>query len=196
MHALGADILVQEFGPVVSGAGKVARQLSAMAEALRWVRVEVVDRMNRGMTDVEIIGELDYPTELFDHPYMAEVYGARDYIVRDLYREENGWWASRNPTDLHPPHPDRAASAILDAVDADQVIAHAVSVADNGDLPTALAVIDLVALAPGDDPSIATARAHKADWCRQLADDCNIFVSASLYRSAAKLLDEGRTRWS
>jgi hypothetical protein len=123
-----------------------------MVSALRWLRDQVVDCTNRGLLDVEIIAELSYPVGLFDHPYMAEVYGARDYIVRDLFREENGWWASRNPTDLHPGHPDDVAAAVLDAVDPNRVIAHARTLAEAGDLAVALAVIDLVALAPGRRP--------------------------------------------
>ena len=196
MEALGAEILVQEFGPVVEGGRAVSNQLTTMAQALRWVRSEVVERMNRGMIDIEIINDLDYPTELFDQPYMAEVYGARDYIVRDLYREENGWWGSRNPTDLHPAEPDHVASAIFGAVDPERVIAHATSVAEAGDLRTALAVIDLVALAPGDDATITKARLLKADWCEQLAKKTRVFVSRSLYSSSAALLRNGATRWS
>ena len=75
--------------------------LTMTAEALRWLRVEVVERMNRGMSEAEILADMSYPPELFDHPWMAPTYGCADYIVRDLYREENGWW-DRNPTTLHP----------------------------------------------------------------------------------------------
>ncbi len=196
MRTRDAEMLVQEFGPVIEGADAVDAQLSTMAEALRWIRAEVVERMNRGMIDTEIIRDLDYPTELFDHPYMAEVYGAREYIARDVFREENGWWASRNPTDLHPADADHVAAAVLDAVDPEKVTAQASALAESGDLATALAVIDLVALAPGDGPAVAKARGLKADWCDQLAAESGIFVSIGLYRSSAMLLRDGKTRWS
>ena len=35
--------------------------------------------------------------------------GDPSYIVRDIYRSENGWW-DRNPTSLHPAAPDAAAA--------------------------------------------------------------------------------------
>ena len=196
MQELGAEVLIQEFGPVVEGADAVRHQLSTMAEALRWLRAEVVDRMNRGLIDVEILGDIEFPANLFDQPFMAEVYGARDYIIRDLYREENGWWASRNPSDLHPPHPDHAAQAVLAAVDPEKVIAQASALAAEGDLATALVVIDLVALAPGDQPEVAAARDLKAEWCDQMAKATSIFVSRSLYKSSAALLRQGATRVS
>ena len=196
METLGAEALVQEFGPVVEGADEVATQLATMADALRWLRARVVEAMNAGRTDVEVLGSLAYPPELFDHPYMAEVYGARDYIVRDLFREENGWWASRNPTDLHPAPPDEVAAAVLGAVDPARVLAHARVLAGEGRLDLALAVVDLVALAPGDDPVVVEARDQKADWCDARAGASRVFVSQSLYRSSAALLRRGHTRWS
>ena len=54
--------------------------------------------------------DITYPPELFDHPWMRPVYGDPDYIVRDLYREENGWW-DRNPTTLHPASPTGSGDA-------------------------------------------------------------------------------------
>lgn len=196
LAALGAETLVQEFGPVVQGTDVIEEQLSTMSSSLRWLRREVVARMNTGMTDVEIIHDLEYPADLFDHPYMAEVYGARDYIVRDLYREENGWWTTRNPTDLHPAAPDDAAEAIAEVVDGERALARAREHASAGDLQLALHVIDLVALCPGDDPVTRQAQEQKAEWCEQLGRSDVPFVSRSLYRGSAALLRAGIRRWS
>ena len=62
--------------------------------------------MNAGMGVEEIVADMTYPAELFDHPWMVPSYGAPEYIVRDLFREENGWW-DRNPTTLHPASAER-----------------------------------------------------------------------------------------
>ena len=165
------------------------------AEALRWLRAEVVERMNRGMSESEILADMAYPPELFDHPWMAPTYGCADYIVRDLYREENGWW-DRNPTTLHPSPPDQAASEILSALgDPATVVNRAKELAQKGQTQLALHVIDLVALAPGDDPMVAEARAVKAELCRVRSAEVEPFVSKSCYRSSARLLDKGHTSW-
>ena len=194
---LGATTLIQEFGRVVESAEKVRHRLLTTAQALRWIRREVVERMNRGMTDVEIIHDIDYPPELFDHNFMRERYGARDYIVRDIYREENGWWVDRNATSLHPAHPDDAAAAVLSAItDRKAVLDRARALADEGKLQLALHVVDMLAMAPGEDADQIEARQLKADLCRRRAEEVAPYVSKALYASTAMLLEGGRRRWS
>ncbi len=196
LDALGAERLLTEFGPIVEGAGPVHQQLSTMSEALRWLRAEVVDRMNRGMDEIECLTDMTYPAELFDHPYMRPIYGAPDYIVRDLYREENGWW-DRNPTTLHPAPRADAASAVLAAItDRGAVVSNARRLADAGDTQLALHVIDLLALAPGDDPDIVAARQLKAELCRTRAREVDSYVSKACLHSSARLLDQGDTGWT
>ncbi|MFV0473436.1 MAG: alkyl sulfatase dimerization domain-containing protein [Pikeienuella sp.] len=189
LAALRPRVLVQEFGRMIEGEDKARERLLGAAEALRWMRREVVERMNRGMTDVEIIHDLEYPPALFDKSWMRERYGARDYIVRDLWREENGWW-DRNPTSLHPAHPDRAAAAALSAIaDPAAVIRRAAQLAEEGETQLALHVIDLIALAPGDRPELREARALKARLCRARAEEIEPYVSKALYEVSAKSLD-------
>jgi len=48
------------------------------AEALRWLRSEVVDRLNRGMDESEILASMEYPAAMFDQPWMRPTYGAPD----------------------------------------------------------------------------------------------------------------------
>lgn len=196
LQALGADRMLTEFGPIVEGADAVRERLSETSRALRWLRSAVVDRLNRGMGEGEILADMDYPTEMFDHPWMKPNYGSPDYIVRDLVREESGWW-DRNPTTLHPaPEPD-AAAAILSALgDTSVVLNRATELAEAGETQLALHVIDLLALAPGDEPDVAAARALKAELCRTRAREVKPYVSRSCYRSSAALLDDGHISWT
>ncbi|WP_416897016.1 MAG: alkyl sulfatase dimerization domain-containing protein [Minwuia sp.] len=196
LAALKPAVLIQEFGRVIEGEQAVADRLLGSAEALRWIRREVVERMNRGMSDLEIIHDIDYPDHLFDQSWMRERYGARDYIVRDMFREENGWW-DRNPTTLHPAHPDDAGRAVLEAIgDPQTVLAKARSLAEAGDAQLALHVIDLLALAPGSDPAVVEAQKLKAEICRTRAGEVAPYVSKALYESSARLLEKGKRRWS
>lgn len=196
LAGLNATVLIQEFGPIVEGEAAVRERLTLTAEALRWLRREVVARMNQGMSDVEIIHDLDCPDELFDHTWMRERYGAVSYLVRDICREENGWW-DRNPTSLHPAHPDAAQAAILSAItDPAAVIARARELAAGGEIQLALHVIDLLAQAPGDGEMLEEARQFKAELCRRRAEEIRPYVSKALYTSSANLLERGRTNWS
>jgi uncharacterized sulfatase len=191
LAALDPEIVVMEFGPPIEGRERIQRVLCSTSAALRWLRREVVERMNRGMNVVEILHDLEYPPELFDQPWMSPTYGYADYIVRDIFRSENGWW-DRNPTHLHPAHPDAAGAAVLSAIrDRAAVLERAQSLAKEGDLQLALHVIDLLALAPGDDPDVVEARRLKAELCRSLAGETPSFVSQSLYVSASRIVEEG-----
>ncbi|MFV0259093.1 MAG: alkyl sulfatase dimerization domain-containing protein [Acidimicrobiales bacterium] len=194
--ALDAEILVPEFGPITSGAAAVRERLVTTADALRWLVDETTDRMNRGLSDVEIIHDLDYPDHWADHDYLSPNYGHPDYVVRDLYREQNGWWTSRNITDLHPAAPDDAAAAVLSAVDPDTVLDRARDLMAAGEHQLALHVLDLLAGAPGDDPALLEARRLKGDCAEQLARSCPTYVSRSLYFGAATLHRAGLRRAS
>jgi uncharacterized sulfatase len=192
---LRPEVLVIEFGPFVTGEDLIAERLTTTAEALRWLRTEVVDRLNRGMNEREILADLEYPPEVFDLPWLTHFYGSPDYIVRDLVREESGWW-DRNPTSLHPAAPADVARATFDAIaDPDAVISQAEALAADGQPQLAMHVIDLVALGPDDEPAVTRARAIKADLCRARSKEVEPMPSKGLYKSSAKLLRAGTTSW-
>jgi alkyl sulfatase BDS1-like metallo-beta-lactamase superfamily hydrolase len=191
---LGADKLVTEFGPLIEGAEPIRERLTGMAEALRWLRTEVVARMNRGMNEEETVADLHYPEAIFQKPWMTPSYGSPDYIARDLYREENGWW-DRNPTHLHPATPTAARDAILSAIDPSAVLARARELQAAGDTQLALHVIDLVALASGNQGAVGEAKALKARLCSQRAREVAPYVSKALFWSSASLLKEGHDSW-
>jgi len=194
MAELAAQRLVTEFGPLIEGAEAIRERLAGMAEALRWLRHEVVLRMNRGMGEREILADLEYPPALFEKPWMTPSYGSPDYIARDLFREDNGWW-DRNPTNLHPADPAAAASAVLSAVDPEVILERASDLQSQGDLQLALHVIDLVALAPGTEGVIGRAKALKAKLCSERAREVAPYVSKALLRSSATLLKQGQDSW-
>ena len=194
LGALGARRLLTEFGPLVEG-DDIDEQLRRTAEALRWIRAEVVERMNAGMSEGEILTDITYPGELFDPPWMRATYGAPDYIVRDVYREENGWW-DRNPTTLHPAPPAEAAAAVMSAIaDPQAVLDRARSLADEGQTQLALHVVDLLALGHGDEPAVVAARVLKAELCTARASEVTPYVSKSCYRSSSRLLATGPASW-
>lgn len=188
---LAPAIVVMEFGPALEGEELIQKILRSTAEALRWVRREVVERMNRGLGIEEILHQITFPPELFDRPWMLPLYGHPDYLVRDVFRAENGWW-DRNPTNLHPAPPDAAAAAVLSAIsDRTMVLSRARELAAAGEPQLALHVVDLLARAPGNDPELVEARQLKAQLCRGLAKSATSFVSKSLYGSSADIIENG-----
>ena len=193
--ALNPAILVQEFGPVIVDPEEIQRRLIRTANYLRWFRREVVTRMNRGMNEREILEDMTYPEEFDTMAYMHSTYGAPEYIVRDLYREENGWW-DRNPTTLHPASTGDAGDAILSALtDPSAVIRRAEQLRDEGQVQLAMHVIDLLVYAGTVTPEVLEARHLKAELCRLRSEEVKPYPSRGLYRASAKRLDKGKTDW-
>jgi uncharacterized sulfatase len=182
---------VREFGPVIEGEAEVQQVLTHTARALRWLRAEVVRLMNDGLNEQQVLARMHYPEELFGVPWMKPTYGDPSYIVRDIYRSENGWW-DRNPTTLHPEPPEAVGAAVAAAIaDKQAVIASARALADAGRWQLALHVIDLLATAHGDAPEIAQARALKAAWLRERATQVASYVSRNLYKVGADMIEQG-----
>ena len=194
MAALDPAILVQEFGPVIDDKQEIQHRLIATAKHLRWFRDEVVLRMNRGMNEREILDDMSYPEEFESLEYMQSTYGAPEYIVRDLYREENGWW-DRNPTTLHPASLDEAGDAVLSAIDPSTVIERAEQLRDDGKIQLAMHVIDLVVYAGTVSEEVLKARRLKAELCRLRSEQIKPYPSKGLYRSSAIHLEDGKTSW-
>jgi uncharacterized sulfatase len=192
LAGLDPVLVIREFGPQIEGREQIQLVLGRTSAALRWLRSAVVERLNLGMNVEQILADIEYPPELFEQPWMAPLYGDPDYIVRDIFRSETGWW-DRNPTSLHPAPPDERGAAVLSALaDRRAVIERARSLAEAGETQLALHVIDLRALAPGDDPDVAEARRCKAEWLRERAKQVSSFVSQSLYLSSANLVEDGK----
>jgi len=191
LAALGARKAVREFGATLEGEEQVRHVLTHTARALRWLRAEVVRLMNEGHNERGVLARIRFPDELFGVDWMKPTYGDPGYIVRDIYRSENGWW-DRNPTSLHPEAPETIGRAVADAItDKRGVIAHARSLAKEGRWQLALHVIDLLATAEGDAPEIAEARSLKAEWLRERARQVPSYVSRNLYRVGADMIEQG-----
>ena len=191
LAALKPRKVVREFGPVVDGEDEVRHVMLHTAKALRWLRAETVRLMNEGLNEPQILARIRFPDDLFGVPWMKPTYGDPGYIVRDIYRSENGWW-DRNPTTLHPDAPEAVAEAVAAAItDKAGVIASAQALADAGRWQLALHVIDLLATAPGDAPETVQARGLKTAWLRQRAEQVASYVSRNLYKVSADMIDQG-----
>jgi alkyl sulfatase BDS1-like metallo-beta-lactamase superfamily hydrolase len=185
LSALDPAIVVPEFGPPVTDPAGVADALVLPAQVLRWIHAEVVSRMNTGKDLVEILHEIELPTAWAAHRALKQTYGCLDYIVRDVWRSENGWW-DRNPTSLHPATRAAAGAAVLSALgDPEAVLSRAEMLRTNGDPQLALHVLDLLVDGPVENPVIRRARRLKAEVCEDCAAQQGAYPSRQLYLSAA-----------
>ena len=190
LMALQPELLIPEFGKPVEGADAAREALSLTVTALRYLRDETVKRMNLGMSEAEILHDMDYPEQIFGHRWMTPNYGMPDYIVRDIWRSENGWW-DRNATQLHPAAPRAVAQALREAItDPEHVLELAGRKAGQGEPQLALHILDLLSPDCLRDEIGLRARALKADLLEQRAEASPSYVSAQIYRSVARRLKQ------
>jgi len=190
LKTLRPEILIPSYVSIIKGTDQIQAMLGNMAEGLRYLRREVVKRMNQHMTDVEILHDITYPPEYFEQPWSNQIYGCPDWIVRDIYRSENGWW-DRNPTNLHPARPDLAARAIFEAIsDPKKVLEKVRMLRDSNEIQLALHVVDLLALASGEESKILEAKKLKSELLHLQAKEVPSIVSKNLYLSHADNLDK------
>lgn len=186
LHALAPQQVLPEFGDPITDPREIDDAFELPVRALRYLREAVVARMNAGMNEREILADMVYPEALFGHKFMRPIYGAPDYIVREIWRMENGWW-DRNPTNLHPAPPAESAAALLSAIaDPEVVLAEARRLHAEGEIQLALHVIDLLALAGSETPATQAAVALKAQLCRERAMQVPSVVSRQLLLSSAE----------
>jgi uncharacterized sulfatase len=137
LAALDPRIAVREFGPVIEGEAEVQKVLTHGPRAALAARRSGQPH-EPGPGRAAGAGPDALPQELFGVPWMKPTYGDPSYIVRDIYRSENGWW-DRNPTTLHPEPPEAVGAAVARAItDKPAVIASAQALADAGQWQLAL----------------------------------------------------------
>ncbi|MFM0094625.1 alkyl sulfatase dimerization domain-containing protein [Paraburkholderia nemoris] len=188
LHALAPLCVLRESGAPINDPKDIEDAFLVPVRALRYLRQEVVKRMNAGMNEREILHDMVYPESFFDHQFMRPIFGSPDYIVRAIWRTENGWW-DRNPANLHPARPADAANAVLSALlDSTHILDEAWRLQAQGEIQLAMHVIDLLALSGEDRPDVKAARQIKAQLCRQRAMQVSSVVSRQILLSSAEEL--------
>jgi uncharacterized sulfatase len=111
--ALPAELLIREYGSNIEGNDRIRDFLTTVRDALRWLRSETLRRMNSGMVLEDSVNEIELPADFADSPWLPQTYGCADYVVREVWRIEAGWW-DRNITSLHPAPITASTDAIID----------------------------------------------------------------------------------
>ena len=173
-------LLTGHFDPI-EGADRIAEEVEAMQEAVRWVHDRTVDGMNAGDDVWELMRTVRVP----DHLDVGEGYGKTPWNVRAIWENYAGWFHHRSTTELYGVAPLAVAPDLVAAAGVDPLVAAAQAHLDGGRPVEALQLTDVVLAV---DRRHAGARAvalaaHEA----LLADTSNFWESAWLRRSIEKL---------
>ena len=101
MDALAPEMLLPGHGLPVMGADRVHQALTDTARYLESLVDQTLAMMNDGARLSEILHTVRPPADLDGAPYLQPVYDEPEFVVRNVWRLNGGWWDG-NPATLKP----------------------------------------------------------------------------------------------
>ncbi len=182
MAKTGAEVLLPGHGVPVFGAVRIRQMLNETAEYLQSLYDQTVALMNAGAALDEIVAQAAPPARLADRPYLRAVYDEPQFIVRNIWRLEGGWYDGR-PAHLKPAPPAARAREIATlAGGADKLVARARERFAAGELALAAHLIDWAVDAAPDDRA---AHAVRAEIYAARAAEARATMTHGIFRAAA-----------
>lgn len=178
---LAPDRLITGHFDPVDGAERIAEEVAALQESMRWVHDRTVDGMNAGIDVHTLMREVRVP----EHLDVGEGYGQTKWNVRAIWENYAGWFHHRSTTELYGVPPLAVAPDLVTAAGADALVAAARAHVDGGRPVEALQLTDVVLAV---EPDHVGARAVAADATGSLLEaTTNFWESAWLRRCLDKL---------
>jgi alkyl sulfatase BDS1-like metallo-beta-lactamase superfamily hydrolase len=166
----------------VFGALRVRQVLIDTAEYLQSLYDQTAALMNAGRPIEEIVRSVEPPAKLVEKPYLQAVYDEPEFIVRNIWRLEAGWYDGV-PSHLKPaPMADQAQQIAELAGGVGTLVERANSKFAAGDLTMASHLIDWAVTAAPDDQ---TAHAARMNIYAARAAQSRSTMSHGIFRAAA-----------
>jgi alkyl sulfatase BDS1-like metallo-beta-lactamase superfamily hydrolase len=182
MAKTGAEVLLPGHGVPVFGMVRVRQVLIDTAEYLQSLYDQTIAMMNEGRPLDEVIHTVKPPANLADKPYLQAVYDEPQFIVRNIWRLEGGWYDGI-PSHLKPaPEVEQAREVAEFAGGTEKIVARATAKFEAGELAIAAHLIDWAAMVAPDDRQVHEARA-KIYAAR--AEQASSTMSFGIFRAAA-----------
>jgi alkyl sulfatase BDS1-like metallo-beta-lactamase superfamily hydrolase len=188
MARLGAEVLVPGHGYPVFGAIRVRAVLNDTANYLQSLYDQTIAMMNAGAPLDEVIHTVKPPANLAEKPWLQAVYDEPEFIVRNIWRLEGGWYDG-TPSNLKPAtDAERGREIAALAGGVGPVIARANEKLAAGEVVLACHLADWAVAAAPDDKSAHEARmrvyAARAD--REESTMAHGIFRSAVIESAAK----------
>jgi len=183
MLARRPEVMIPSHGLPVVGADRVATVLGDTAELLESLVAQTREMMNAGCRLNEIIHTVAVPAHLEDKPWLQPIYDEPEFIVRNIWRLDGGWYGG-DPDQLHPAPTAQLAQEIASLSGGAGALAdRAAALAVEGDLRVAGHLVELAARAAPDDASIAAIR---ADVNQRRAEQATSLMARGVYAAAVR----------
>jgi len=140
--AKGPELLLPGHGPAISGAEEIKNGCLTVARSLRLLHQQVVDMLNQGKWQEEILNNFEWPEEFAQSSWLAPIYGHPYFVVMGILRRYHGWYDG-NPTHLFPsPGSEVAVEVVEMAGSRDRVLDRARALGREGRTQLALHLVD------------------------------------------------------
>jgi len=154
MTALEPEVLLPGHGWPIMGADRVKQALDESAVVLETLYRQTIDLMNQGATLDQIIHTVEVPRHLLDRPYLHPVYDEPEFILRNIWRLNAGWYDG-TPSHLKPASEKEQAMEIARLVGGpEKLVDRAQALAAEGNFRLACHLADWAWLAANGDAGI------------------------------------------
>ncbi|HKV53795.1 MAG TPA: alkyl sulfatase dimerization domain-containing protein [Candidatus Binataceae bacterium] len=182
MAKTGAEVLLPGHGVPVFGVIRVRQVLLDTAEYLQNLYDQTLLMMNEGAPLDEILHTVVPPAQLAAKPYLQAIYDEPQFIVRNIWRLEGGWYEGL-PSRLKPaPLTAEATEIVALAGGVDKLVARAGDKFAAHELALAAHLIDWAVLAAPTDPA---AHAMRSRIYAARTVEASSTMSRGIFRAAA-----------
>ena len=186
---LKPDYLIPGHGPVMD-AKAVQSVCLGKARFLRYIHEEVIKLLNEGCYLEEVLERVKMPEEWLDKPYLMQVYGCVEFVVRGTYQRYAGWY-SGNPAELFPANRADIATEIVEVSGGEKLLERVRKLNREGNYQLGLNLVDYLVKGTQDNVVLKEALQLQAEMFIARAEVDKNGMAKNLYLRAAA---DARTR--
>lgn len=152
MAALDPELLLAGHGYPIFGAARIAEALTDTADVLESLETQTLALMNAGATLDRALHKVEPPAHLLEKPYLKPVYDHPQFIVRNIWRLNGGWYDGEPDNLLPAPRAEQACEWVALAGGLDAVLVRVAALQAEGNLRLACHLVEFAVLAePGSN---------------------------------------------
>ena len=154
-----AELFLPAHGLPITGAHRIRRVLTEVAETLEGLVAETLALMNDGARLSDIVNTVRVDQAILDKPYLRPMYDEPEFVVRNIWRMYGGWYDG-NPAHLKPASDAVLAREIVTLVGGARKLAERARVVAESDMRLACHLVEMAALAEPEDVAVQAIRAE------------------------------------
>ncbi len=150
MSALGAELLIPGHGFPIFGADRIHQALTDTAALLETIEEQTIALMNTGASLDTVLHSVEIPQDALEKPYLRPVYDHPQFLIRNVWRFNGGWYDGEPDNILPAPRAEQAREWVDLAGGLAPVLERAKKLLSEGNVRLACHVIEYAAHAePG-----------------------------------------------